>query len=237
MRVAVADDDDAVLERVRDKIEILKKEKQMDLCVKYYSQARRISTELETTKPCDLYILDIEMAEMNGMALAKKIREMQEKAYIVFLTDHLQYALQGYEVKAWQYILKEDLDKKLSPTIQSIYQEIEDSEKSVLTLDTNLCYERIAYEDIFYIYKEKKNAIIVTKRGNRHIRTTLQEMYNEISQEQFVFVDRGCIVNVQKIDRLKGNELSLSDGKTMTVSRTHTAEVREKIRTYWRDRL
>ena len=129
MRVAVADDDDAVLERVRDKIEILKKEKQMDLCVKYYSQARRISTELETTKPCDLYILDIEMAEMNGMALAKKIREMQEKAYIVFLTDHLQYALQGYEVKAWQYILKEDLDKKLSPTIQSIYQEIEDSEK------------------------------------------------------------------------------------------------------------
>ena len=237
MRVAVVDDEDRILQEVRGEIEKLKKEEEMDLYVQYYSQARKTSSELETAKPCDLYILDIEMAEMNGIELAKKIRKIQEKAYIVFLTDHSRYALQGYEVKAWQYLLKEELNQKLPSTIRSIYREIEDDKRNVLTLETNQCYERIAYEDIFYIYKEKKKVILVTKKGSRQIRMTMQEIYSRISPNQFVFADRGCIVNVQKIDRMEGRELSLSNGDTIEVTRSHTEEVREKITEYWRARL
>lgn len=67
-----------------------------------------------------VYILDIELPDGNGLELAKEIRKIQERAYIVFLTAYEKYALSGYEVRAFHYIIKENMEKKLVQTMRQI---------------------------------------------------------------------------------------------------------------------
>ncbi|MCM1227603.1 MAG: response regulator [Clostridium sp.] len=54
----------------------------------------------------DVIILDIEMKELNGLETAEKIRSADNSVIIVFLTSHQEFALQGYEVNAFRYMLK-----------------------------------------------------------------------------------------------------------------------------------
>lgn len=60
----------------------------------------------------DLYFLDIEMPEMNGFELAKFMRKEAPSSMLVFLTSHLEYAVEGYEVQAFGYIPKNLLSEK-----------------------------------------------------------------------------------------------------------------------------
>ena len=54
----------------------------------------------------DIILMDIEMQFMNGMDAAKKIRESDREVIIIFITNMVQYAIQGYEVDALDYVLK-----------------------------------------------------------------------------------------------------------------------------------
>ena len=66
-----------------------------------FSLTRRFYFDLEEGFHYDICFLDIEMPQMNGLDLAKKIRASAQATYLVFITSYLQYAVEGYEVKAF----------------------------------------------------------------------------------------------------------------------------------------
>ena len=109
-RIAIVDDDYMVRESTKAVIERNFKEENFQVeCFSTFSQLQsELSQELFT-----VYILDIELPDGNGLELAKEIRKIQERAYIVFLTAYEKYALFGYEVRAFHYIIKENMEKKL----------------------------------------------------------------------------------------------------------------------------
>lgn len=109
-RIAIVDDDYMVRESTKAVIERNFKEENFQVeCFSTFSQLQsELSQELFT-----VYILDIELPDGNGLELAKEIRKIQERAYIVFLTAYEKYALSGYEVRAFHYIIKENMEKKL----------------------------------------------------------------------------------------------------------------------------
>ena len=71
-----------------------------------YGSAKELLFEHPDSFPFDLLLLDIDMDGMDGMALAKEIREKDQKLPIVFLTNRSEYVFEGYEVGALRYLLK-----------------------------------------------------------------------------------------------------------------------------------
>ena len=120
-RIAIVDDDYMVRESTKAVIERNFKEENFQVeCFSTFSQLQsELPQELFT-----VYILDIELPDGNGLELAKEIRKIQERAYIVFLTAYEKYALSGYEVRAFHYIIKENMEKKLVQTMRQICREI-----------------------------------------------------------------------------------------------------------------
>lgn len=85
----------------------------------------------------DIFILDIEMSEMTGVELARKIQEIYGIAHIIFTTCHVRYAPQGYEVRAERFVLKDRLEqKKHSAAVEKIYPE--DQNKDLLSGNAGL---------------------------------------------------------------------------------------------------
>lgn len=163
-RIAIVDDDYMVRESTKAVIERNFKEENFQVeCFSTFSQLQsELSQELFT-----VYILDIELPDGNGLELAKEIRKIQERAYIVFLTAYEKYALFGYEVRAFHYIIKENMEKKLVQTMRQICREIGIHVKGQYLVKRAGVFEKVALREICYIYKEQKNSIFVTLQGKK----------------------------------------------------------------------
>ena len=110
MRIAVCDDEDQFRFQLRDAID--KISASMDVIIDTFSDGRKLLERFDAN-PYDVLFLDIEMPAMDGITLAKKLRERSENVFIVFLTSHVEYALEGYEVNALRYLTKPIREDKL----------------------------------------------------------------------------------------------------------------------------
>ena len=111
-KIAIVDDSRAYIELITD---VLTKESSCTedhFEIDSFQKASSLLYELEDGNDYDIYFLDIEMPEMNGLELAREIREKNEDAYLIFITSHMEFAIDGYEVEANQYILKSMLREK-----------------------------------------------------------------------------------------------------------------------------
>ena len=71
-------------------------------------------------KECDIYLLDMELPKENGLSIGKKIKECYESAVIIYVTGHVEYAVEAYEVNAFRYVPKTILEQKLPEALNAV---------------------------------------------------------------------------------------------------------------------
>lgn len=181
----------------------------------------------------DLILLDIEMPGTTGMEIAEKIKPCLPNVKIIFITSHIEYAVDAFELSIFRYVPKNDIDKRLSSAIQDAVKLIELEDGKTYTIQTNSRLEKIPYKEIYYIERDGKNACISAAGGLSKVRKSLQQVYAELNAEEFIYTDRGCIVNMIHIMQIKDGMAVLKNGVSLPVSRTHLQEVKAKINNYW----
>ena len=65
------------------------------------------------------------------------------------------------------------------------------------------------------------------------MRKSLQQVYEELAAEEFIFIDRGCIVNIIHVMQVKEGTVVLKNGTALPISRSHLQEVKAQINAYW----
>lgn len=181
----------------------------------------------------DLILLDIEMPGNTGMEIAEKIKPYLPNVKIIFITSHIEYAIDAYELSIFRYVPKPDIDKRLPAAIQDAVKLIELEDGKTYTIQTNSRLEKIPYREIYYIERDGKNAGITAVSGISKVRKSLQQVYSELEADEFIFIDRGCIVNMIHIMQIKEGMAVLKNGETLPISRSHLQEVKEQINHYW----
>ena len=126
MNLLVCDDDRQDL----DRITALLAGPCQDIGAKLVATSR--PEELEDLSRSDLAFLDIDMKEMNGLTLARRLRAARPDAVIVFITNFVQYAPEGYEVQAFRYLLKPALEEKLPACFALAVEELRRRRRSII---------------------------------------------------------------------------------------------------------
>ena len=181
----------------------------------------------------DLILLDIEMPGNSGMDIAEKIKPYLPNVKIIFITSHIEYAIDAFELSIFRYVPKNDIDKRLPAAVTDAVKLIELEEGRVYTIQTNSRLEKIPYKEINHIERDGKNAIISYSGGSSKVRKSLQQVFGELDAEEFIFIDRGCIVNIIHIMQVKDGMAVLKNGESLPISRTHLQEVKVQINNYW----
>lgn len=104
MRVCVLEDEKIVADKLCSFIEKYCAEQGVRVEVQVFPDAFALLEGYHAD--VDILFMDIQLPVMNGMEAAKKIRETDEKVLIVFVTNLAQYAVEGYDVNAFDFILK-----------------------------------------------------------------------------------------------------------------------------------
>lgn len=114
MRVLICDDEQKMIDL---EVSMLQKYCQSaNVIATFYAFTDSLSAE--NTDEFDIAFLDIDMAELNGIELARRLRLKNPTAVIIFVTNFIQYAPEGYEVQAFRYLLKSDIPSKLMGIMQ-----------------------------------------------------------------------------------------------------------------------
>lgn len=116
MRILVCDDDAAFAGQLAEKIEAIVKPQMPRSTVDCATDAAQLRA-LPLAK-YDLAFLDIDMGPLNGVDLARRLHELRPDMLLIFVTNYIEYSLQGYEVQAFRYLLKAEMPQKLERYVQ-----------------------------------------------------------------------------------------------------------------------
>ena len=130
-----------------------------------YTNSEEFLRAVRDGKTFDVIFLDIEMPGENGIEVAKKIKEKIPGCIIVFLTSHVEYAVEGYELEVFRFIPKSDIEIKIKRCVEDIISRIELQNDFSYVIEKNNELERIRYKDIKYIKKDGKYACMSCTNG------------------------------------------------------------------------
>lgn len=181
----------------------------------------------------DLILLDIEMPGISGMEIPQKVKIFLPNVRIIFVTSHTEYAIDAFELSIFRYVPKNNLEAKLASAVVDAAKLIELETGQEYMIQTANRMEKIPYKDIFYIQRDGKNASIVSSIGTSKVRKSLQQVFDELNTSEFIFIDRGYIVNIIQIMKISDSTAILKNGEQLPISRSHLQEVKQKINQFW----
>lgn len=224
MRIAVCDDERQYCEQMR--LTIGKMYQSLDVIVDTYQTGRELLHQFATRK-YDVIFLDIEMPGIDGISLAKKLREMDEELRLVFLTSHLEYALKGYEVQALRYLTKPVQEDKLKEVLSYVMEQIRSQKK--IWIKTEAGEERVSVSAILYLEAQNQNILICTAEQSYVVRYNLRDYERELRESGFFRIHRGYLVSLGRITAVRKNEVTLEGGISLPLSRTRERSLKEAL--------
>lgn len=184
-----------------------------------------------------ILLSDIDMPGMNGIEMAKKVKEMCPDIYIIFLTAYVEYAIESYRMEAYQYILKSDIETRLPKVLEKLLHSVERHRMKYCYIGTNIQRSKVCCDDIIQVSKVKgaKYVRYVTAEGEYTERNSIERVLEMLDNNQFVLAERGCVVNLKHVMKIRDNTIYLSNRETVEVSYARVKMVKERLYRYWEE--
>ena len=125
IKIALCDDDSPFVSKITGLIQSLLQNSTDSPVITTYINPTALMDAISDGERYDVYILDVEMPEQNGLEVAKHIRQFQPNAALLFLSSHLNYATEGYKVQALRYVPKLDLENALPEALEQALATLE----------------------------------------------------------------------------------------------------------------
>lgn len=230
IKIAIVEDEKEMLENLASMFDLYTKETGTIFKLSLYSNSYDF---LENAKDYfDIVYLDIKMPGMNGMELAKKIREKDENVMIIFVTSLSQYAIEGYEVRALDYVLKPvkypEFKIKITRALENI---VDKEEKSILLNDQNgggLFKVNISL--ILYIETEGHTLIYHLKDKTYKKYQAMKDCEKDLKDYGFIRINTSYLVNRRYIKGIKNNSIVLFDETNLLISRPRVKEIKKEFK-------
>lgn len=196
-----------------------------------FPSAEAFLFQYEEEKDFDILLLDIEMGEMNGVDLAKKIRLENDAVQIIFITGYPDFIAQGYEVAALHYLMKPISEEKLNEVLQRAADNLQKTEKRLcVTYDRRTAF--VPFSQILYVEAQKQYVLIHTFDETYRMKQSFGKVLEELD-ELFYKCQRSFAVNLSHITRIKSSSVLLKNGEEIPISRGMAEKIgKEMIRLF-----
>ena len=187
---------------------------------------------IDQGKRFDITILDILMPGENGIEIARNIRASGADTEIIFLTSSPEYAVDSYEVKAQNYLLKPVTEEKFFASIDSILAELDEKDiASFIIYTTEKQYSRIRVSSL--VYGEVTHRTITLHLADQTMISAVMTFteFQDIlkAYPDFIYPHRSYAVNMNYIQYVTKSDIILTDGQKIPLSRNNYTKISEQF--------
>ncbi|MBB6462881.1 LytR/AlgR family response regulator transcription factor [Flammeovirga kamogawensis] len=188
----------------------------------------------------DLMFLDIQMPNLSGIEFVESMGS--NKPMIVFTTAYSEYAIKGFELNAFDYLLKPVTFPRFLQTINKVGKQFEllttskgevqhslpvqniNTKNGSITIKADYKLYRIKFEDLLYMEGQKEYVAFHTSQKSILTLTSLKKLENDLPSEKFIRIHKSYIVNINAIETLEGNILGVN-GVELPVGLSYRADL------------
>ena len=230
-RIAICDDSVMDAMFVQDILNSWAQSRCVSICIERFPSAESFLFRYAEDKAWDILLLDIEMEAMDGVTLAKRVRQDNEAVQIVFITGFADYIAEGYEVSALHYLMKPVKQDKLYAVLDRAVTAIQKTERVIL-LPVGGEMLRLPVRQIQYVEAFSHTVAIITVIDTIQVKMPISEIEKMLG-EGFVRCHRSYLVGLKHIARLSKTEVILDSGKALPLSRSAVAAVHKAFISYY----
>ena len=230
INLCIVDDDKELADQMYHVItEYLASRKMIFSVDVYYSGESFLEYVSQAEFHYHICFLDIIMQGKNGIQIAKELRKHNRTVHIIFLTSSPEYALEGYEVRAYNYMLKPLQIEKLYETLSELLGAENPHSVKQLQITNSGVVRNIPYHNIVYMEVRRNKLLVVLNTGEKvETYSTITEMVSLLKGEEiFTRTHRSFLINMQYIKEFTSSKIRLQPEYEIPVSRTYSAAVKQ----------
>lgn len=218
LKIAVCDDEISAVQDLSSKIEAFMDSNGLEFTLsKFPSGESLLSCISAKNMYFDAVFLDIKMDRINGMDAAKKIRETNDKAMIIFVTALKEYVFDAFDVGAANYLVKPIEEKKLHHTLEKLAASVSLAAYHFLMIHRNGEIVKIPCPDILYSEVVNHRVFIYERNSTYEYGAKIDDLGNQLTDD-FFRCHRSYILNLKYVESYSDGFAYLTSGEKIPIA-------------------
>lgn len=227
MHILICDDDAAFGARMAEYVTVYFTARS----VQVHTAVCTSAAEVLATPGLELYqlaFLDVDMPGANGMVLGRQLKQKCPGLMLVYVSAYLEFALEGYTVNAYRYLLKRDIARTLPKCLDDLLAALTDQRKT-LTVHHNRTADEVPLDQIYYLESDRRQINLYGDIAHKPVCSfygKIAELPEMLYKNGFLRVSRSDVVNMQYVRSICNYKVLMKNGVELSVSRSGYAAIR-----------
>ena len=233
IKIALCDDDARALPVIAGAAESAFNAQGIQTEIYRFSSGAELLQAMERTH-FNLLLLDIEMPEMDGIAVGKKLRAMEDETKIVYVSEAESRVFESFQVQPLGFVRKSNFLNDIAAVVE-LYVKTSSQEQAgdYLELSTRSGLLTLKSKQVRYIEGSRNYQLLYTEGRKEpvEVKMTMEKLEQMTAPFGFIRVHKGYLVNYLYIQRVSTVEVTLVDGTEIPIGRSKVGEVKMKYLT------
>lgn len=230
IQIAIVEDEDCEAAKLSESLERFAQEHDDAFSIRRFRNGLEFLSADHVA--CDLVFLDVEMPILDGIETAKRLRERDSQVVLVFITKLFQYAVNGYEYDAADFIIKPLRYPSFSLKMEKLMKKFRQAEGKHIKLKYSGGMKILPVSSVSYVELQGHKIIYHTDEGELTYYGNGKQVEEALPEEEFFRCNSGYFVNLKRVTGLDGFTVFLGDTE-LGVSHARKKEFLEVLHNYY----
>jgi len=181
---------------------------------------------------CDILVLDMRMETMGGIEVAKHIRQLDDEVPILIVTATVDYAVEGYKVGAFRYIVKPVESGDFLSAVEELLDRQQKKQASIFSFPSINGTTKLMTDHIYYLESDLRTIRVVAKEGTFTFTGTISSLEEQLRPDGFIRIHKSFLVNVSHIYNIFKDSVTMDNKEVLPMSKHKRREVNQEFLSY-----
>ena len=230
-RVVIVEDESAEMQRLQELLLRYGQENSITFDIRTYTSALTFLGDYQ--KEIDIVFMDIELPDVNGMEICRRLRKQDTEVMIIFVTNMAQFAVQGYEVEAQDFIVKPVQYSEFSLKLRKALGRLERKNDQCILLQSGGTVSRVNLKELYYVEVAEHTVTYHTETGTIEVIGSLKSAEQMLAGKGFSRCNYCYLVNLRLVREFHDGDVVLFNGETLRVSRNRRKEFLQALAEFY----